>query len=766
MIRLCLRQKSRSSSSASTAAAATAALLGELERLTQRLAALDEAYYGSGTSEASDVEYDAMAARADALRRQLNVPESTKVGSAARVPRDHVKPMLSLERARTAEQLQRFFDSVHKAQVELMQPETPSVVSESGDDMFVLERKYDGLAAALRFDASARLVHVLTRGDGTAGDDVTLAARRFLDPRAIGVRADRLPSFLRGVPFEVRGEVLLPRRLAPVLSPRGTATARNVAAGLLMRRFDASDHADDERARESLQFRCFSLTSAQPSLPFAKYSEMCALLREIGLAPCDFARTVGADLEQLERLWLHESERLRSESEFDMDGLVLKVNSLALQAALGERSRSPRWAVALKFDAEQCITRVTDVRLQIGRFGTVTPVASVEPVTIGGASLVRATLHHLGRAFALGLFPFDKRARGASVLLERGGDVIPHVVARTDGVPLRAPLDADCNELLAALSPVCPCTLATPLEPRGPNQWRCTGGLRCEERAAARRLHLCRTLGLDHVADRSLAQLVELGVVLCDADVLRLAALRHRMLRADGTLPPGWGDRKWTRLATQLDTRIAERSLELRQLAERFDTMQPFEARVSGARTVPLWRAIAAVGAEHIGQAVSRGIATRMSTFGNFVALFTASDGEARATATLLECEGVGDVGASTVWQHMRSLLESTDGRDLLYTLTLLAADETVVVAAAADGATEEEKVRFAITGSLKTMSRAELSEQLAARGAVLLNDVSAKAAFLVVTDAARGNSAKRRKAIELGVQVMSESELMQWLRG
>jgi DNA ligase (NAD+) len=731
-------------------------MLRELEQLSARLTALDAAYYGGGRSEASDSEYDAMAARAEQLRRQLNVPESTSVGSAPRVPRDHVKPMLSLERARDDAQLARFVDNVQKA------ADTLGSSSGSGS-MFVLERKYDGLAAALRFDSSATLVSVLTRGDGVAGDDVTDAARRFIDPSAIAVLRAKLPPYLRGAPFEVRGEVVLPRRLATVLSPRGTATARNVAAGLLMRKLENDDgeSVDSEKARESLQFRCFGLVTGE-AVPLARYSEMCALLRDVGLAPCDWAHAVG-DVDEVRRLWRGEGERLRRESEFDMDGLVLKVDSFALQAALGERSRSPRWAIALKFDAEQCVTSVTDVRLHVGRFGTVTPVASVAPVTIGGASLTRASLHHLGRAFALGLYPFGESARGASVLLERGGDVIPHVVARADGVPPRAPLDADCNALIAAAAPppVCPCALATSLEPHGPNQWRCSGHERCPERAAARRLHLCRTLGLEHVADRSLAQLVELGVVRCDADVLRLAALRQRVLRADGTMPGGWGDRKWARLVSQLDARIAERSLELRQLAERFDSLQPLDAAaVVGARTVPLWRAIAAVGAEHVGQAVSRGIATRLSTFGNFVALFVGDD-EARATATLLECEGVGDVGAAKIWQHMRQLLASVDGRDLLYTLSLMAADETV---AAVGGGSETTAVRFAVTGSLKTLSRKELAEQLAARGGVLLSDVSAQAAFLVVADAARGNSAKRRKASELGVQVMSESDLMQWL--
>jgi DNA ligase (NAD+) len=487
MIRLCVRHKSRSSStSKKTNVLNAVAMLRELEQLSTRLSALDAAYYGGGQSDASDSEYDAMAARAEHLRRQLNVPESTSVGSAPRVPRDHTKPMLSLDRARDSAQLTRFVDNVQKA--------AETLTSMRGDSStFVLERKYDGLAAALRFDSSANLVSVLTRGDGVAGDDVTDAARRFIDAKAIAVLRNKLPSFLRGVPFEVRGEVLLPRQLAPVLSPRGTATARNVAAGLLMRKLDgASESAseEDEKARESLQFRCFGLVTAE-TLPLARYSEMCALLRDVGLKPCDWAHAVG-DIAEVERLWRNDGERLRRESEFDMDGLVLKVDSFALQAALGERSSSPRWAIALKFDAEQCVTSVTDVHLQIGRFGTVTPVASVAPVTIGGASLTRASLHHLGRAYALGLFPFGKRERGASVLLERGGDVIPNVVARADNFELRAPLDADCNDKIAALAPVCPCSLATRLEPHGPNQWRCSGNERCEERTAARRLHLCR----------------------------------------------------------------------------------------------------------------------------------------------------------------------------------------------------------------------------------------------------------------------------------
>jgi DNA ligase (NAD+) len=719
-------------------------IVKEIELLTRRLRELDVAYFTHGKPLVSDAEYDAVRERLRVLRGD---DVSASVGARPRGdPVSHSRAMLSLERARDESQLRRFHESVQSCARSL---------SLSDVLAYVLERKYDGLAAALRFDAFGRLAQVLTRGDGSAGDDVTDAALRFMDPASIQLNVARLPASLRGSPLEVRGEVLLPTRLAPVLSPRGSATARNVAAGLLMRRDFATG---DDSARAVLQFRSFGLLLPGGVAPseWTRYRDMSAALRDAGLRTCDLSQPIDdGNIDAVVRLWRHEAERLRRESEFDMDGLVLKVDSLALQAALGDRNRSPRWAVALKFDAEQGVTRVTDVRLQIGRFGTATPVAVVEPVTINGAELSRASLHHLGRAFAFGLFPFE---RSALVLLERGGDVIPHVVRRVDDVPLRAPLDVDCNEMIAPLAPVCPCAVRTPLVPHGPNQWRCAAK-DCEPQRMARRLHLCRALQLDHMAERTLQQLIELGVVRCDADVLRLAALRDRL----GLTPAaGWGERRWARLAAQVDMRVAARSLELRALAESSD-----EWRVSAVTpienwtpTVPLWRAILAVGAEHVGPTVARGVAAHVKSFGAFVALFTSDADTTRTTALLLECENVGDVGAQALVQQMRSLLASVDGRDLLYTLQLMASD---AAADAKHDPANDKVVRFAVTGTLKSMTRAQLSERLELHGATLLADVSSKAQFLIVADAARSNSTKLRKATELGLQLMTESQLENW---
>lgn len=611
----------------------------ELERLRVRLKELDTAYHTAGQPLVSDSEYDALQAHVRTLERRVGDAQAGTVGASPRgVGVAHARPMLSLERARDAEQLRRFHKSVLKA-------------SGAAPVSYVVERKFDGLAAAVRCDSAGRVVQILTRGDGAAGDDVTEAGQRFLDARSLRIDVTRLPAAVRGAPFELRGEVLLPARLAVELSPRGSATARNVAAGLLMRR--ELDSADAPRA--VLQFRCFGFVGGSESV-WRLQSEMNAALRDAGLATCDVA-TVG-DVEAVERLWRDEGERLRRESEFDMDGLVVKVDSTAVQAAMGERTRSPRWAVALKFEAERAATSVLDVRLQIGRFGTVTPVASVAPVTLGGASLARASLHHLGRAYALGLFPFERA--GAAVLLERGGDVIPRVVGRVDGVPLRAPLDADCNAELAALAPTCPCARRAPLVAHAPNQWRCSAEAACEPRQLARRLHLCRTLELENLAEGVLEQLAALGVVRCDADLLRLAALRSRL---PTPLPAGWGERKWTRLAAQIDARLAARSLELRRVAETEAEWRAPAAGDAHAGVLPLWRAVVALGAEHVGPAAARGVAQR---FGSLAALVGVD------AAQLAECDGVGPVAAAELHGKLKELCATVDGRDLLYTLDLI----------------------------------------------------------------------------------------------
>ena len=390
----------------------------ELARLAAEIARHDRLYYAEAAPAISDAEYDELRRRNAALEARF--PElkradspSDRVGAApaatfAKVT--HSTPMLSLENAFAEQDVRDFFAGIRNF---FRRPEDLALVAEDAVEVMA-EPKIDGLSAALRYEGG-RLVLGATRGDGVTGEDVTANIRTLKTVPAI-LKGNGWPDVL-----EVRGEVYMERAgFFAVNEERAAAgeplfmNPRNVAAGSL-RQLDPA-----VTARRPLKF--FAYAWGETSGSFARtHSEALARFQEWGFTVNEHSRLCRGVAEVL--AYYEEMAAHRAELPYDIDGVVYKINDLALQARLGMRSRAPRWALAHKFAAEQAQTVMRGIMITVGRQGALTPTAMLEPVTVGGVVVQRATLHNEDE-----IRRKDVRV-GDTVIVQRAGDVIPQIVA-------------------------------------------------------------------------------------------------------------------------------------------------------------------------------------------------------------------------------------------------------------------------------------------------------------------------------------------------
>ena len=456
----------------------------ELEKLSAELTHHDQLYHGNDAPEISDAEYDALKNRALEIAKQYPSMAAakallTRVGAA---PKDgfaklkHAKPMLSLENAFTAEDIANWMAGVRRF----------LNLDDSADIPCIAEPKIDGLSLSLRYE-NGRLTHAVTRGDGAEGEDVTANVKTIAD----------IPQTLNGTPptvLEVRGEVYMTRadfmalnEAQEKMGDKLFANPRNAAAGGL-RQLDA-------RITASRKLRFFGYAWGEVSAPLGATQE----------AARTAIKSFGFTLSTPARLCAHKAELLdyytsigaqRADLPFEIDGVVYKVNDLALQERLGFVSRAPRWAVAHKFPPQQAQTRILAIDIQVGRTGALTPVARLEPVGVGGVMVSNATLHNQ-----------DEIARkdirvGDLATIQRAGDVIPQVVGvvpekrLADSIPYVMPTHCpECNSL--AVREVDEAVL------------RCTGGLICPAQAKERLLHMVsrNAFDIDGMGDKVVDEL-------------------------------------------------------------------------------------------------------------------------------------------------------------------------------------------------------------------------------------------------------------------
>ncbi|QIX96883.1 NAD-dependent DNA ligase LigA [Cedecea sp. FDAARGOS_727] len=561
---------------------------------------------------------------------------------------------------------------------------------------FCCELKLDGLAVSLLYEDGV-LVRAATRGDGTTGENITANVRTI---RAIPLKltGENIPRRV-----EVRGEVFLPQAGFEKINEDARRTGgkvfanpRNAAAGSL-RQLDPR-----VTAKRPLTFFCYGVGLLEGGELPASHMERLQQFKAWGLPVSDRIRLCNTPEEVL--AFYHQVEADRPTLGFDIDGVVIKVDSLALQETLGFVARAPRWAVAFKFPAQEQMTTVRDVEFQVGRTGAITPVARLEPVQVAGVLVSNATLHNADEIERLGLRIGDR------VVIRRAGDVIPQVV----GV-VESERPEETREIIFPTH--CPVCGSDVERVEGEAVARCTGGLICgaQRKEALKHFVSRRALDVDGMGDKIIDQLVEKEYVHTPADLFKLTA---------GKL-------------TGLD-RMGPKSAQ--------NVVDALEK----AKETTFARFLYALGIREVGEATAAGLAAH---FGSLEALIAAS---------IEDLQKVPDVGI-VVATHTFNFFAEESNREVIRQLTEEAGvnwPAPVVIKA------EEIDSPFAgktvvLTGSLSIMSRDDAKARLVELGAKVAGSVSKKTDLVIAGEAA---GSKLAKAQELGIEVIDEAEMIRLL--
>ena len=671
----------------------------EHDMLASEIKRHDRLYYENDAPEISDADYDGLRRRMEAL--EVRFPSlitadspTQRVGAApsekfAKVR--HSVRMLSLGNVFSDEDVEEFVARVRR----FLKLGADTAVD------FTAENKIDGLSVSLRYEQGALAV-AATRGDGSIGEDVTANVRTIAD----------IPNALRGrnIPavFEVRGEVYMAHADFADLNRRQLeagakifANPRNAAAGSLRQLDPAITKA------RPLRFFCWGWGEAS-ELPADTNHGVLEAIAGWGfpMPPLTVCRSVEEMLAAYRAI-----EMNRASLGYDIDGVVYKVDRLDLQDRLGFVSRTPRWATAHKFSAEKAITVLRDIEIQVGRTGALTPVAKLEPVTVGGVVVQNATLHNE-----------DEIARkdiriGDTVIVQRAGDVIPQILG---AVLEKRPADA-LPFVFPDLCPVCGShAVRDTNEKTGKIDVvrRCTGGLICPAQMAERLRHFVSRLAFDieGLGEKSIQAFFEEGRIRAPADIFTLQA-------RDGVSLPkladkeGWGAQSAANLFAAIEAR----------------------------RTISLDRFIFALGIRHVGETTAKLLA---KSFGSLENLRRAML-EANALERLNDIDGIGEVVA----QSILDFFQEPHNQEVIANLEREVAIEDYVpdtVPSELAGAT------VVFTGKLERLTRDEAKAQAERLGAKVAGSVSKNTAYLV---AGPGAGSKLKKAEELGVKVLSEDD-------
>ncbi len=680
----------------------------ELADLAARLRAADRAYHRDDAPELADADYDALKRRNAAIEARfpdLRRPDSPslRIGAApaegfAKIR--HARPMLSLENAFADADVAEFHDRTRRFLGLPADAPLPCTA----------EPKIDGLSLSLRYE-NGLLISAATRGDGETGENVTANARTLAD----------IPTSLTGAPaiLEVRGEVYMSHADFAALNARQTAAGarpfanpRNAAAGSL-RQLDPAITA-------ARPLRFFAYAWGEISEPLAAtQGGAIARLAALGFQTNPLT-TVCADTEAM-LLHYRRIEVQRATLGYDIDGVVYKIDDLALQARLGFRAATPRWAIAHKFPAELAGTRLEAIEIQVGRTGALSPVARLTPVTVGGVVVSNATLHNAdyiaGRDSHGAPIREGRDIRvGDWVSVFRAGDVIPKI---RDVDLSRRPPDAEPFVFPTR----CPECGSDAIREEGEAVHRCTGGLICPAQAVEKLKHFVSrdAFDIDGLGAKQIEAFFADGWVREPAEIFTLKD-RH----GPGNLTQlknreGWGAKS----AENLFAAIEER------------------------RTIPLNRLIFGLGIRHVGETSATLLARRYGSWARFrAAMEAAREHEGPDWEELNNIDGVGPVLAAALVDYFHEPAARAAIDRLIAHLTIEDAVPPATIGSSIAGKT------VVFTGTLERMTRAEAKARAEALGAKVAGSVSARTDFVV---AGPGAGSKEKKALELGLTVLSE---------
>ena len=588
----------------------------------------------------------------------------------------HRYPMLSLGNTYSIEEIEAFAQRADKAL------ET--------DFTYCCELKFDGTAICLQY-RNGVLVRALTRGDGVVGDDVTENALRIAS----------IPKRLHGdypTEFEIRGEVLMPwdafNRLNAERADEGDApfaNPRNAASGSLK--------LLDSQEVEHRGLWCTLYHILGENLPFETHDQALAAAASWGL-PVSDKRRICRDIDEIESFISHWDAE-RKTLPYATDGIVIKINELGLQRSLGYTAKSPRWAVAYKFKAEQAVTRVLSIDYQVGRTGAVTPVANLEPVLLAGTVVKRATLNNADQMALLGIHIGD------SVYVEKGGEIIPKITSVE--LSLR-PEGSQAPEF----PKVCPDCGTALVKEDGEAKWFCPNADGCPTQIQGKILHFLSRKAMNVLAgEATVEQLYKLNLASSPADLYSLSKVQLLMLE-------GWKERS------------AQRFLE----------------SLEESRQVPFERVLFAIGIRYVGESTAKEIARH---FGSIEAIAAATKEQ------LLEVPDVGDVIAQSVVDYFADARHIVDIKRLAAAGLRFSVEED----RQAPGSDALAGMTIVISGNF-SISREEMKALIERNGGGNSGSVSAKTSFLLA--GSKPGPEKLKKCEALGIRVISEEEFMAML--
>jgi DNA ligase (NAD+) len=662
---------------------ASAAIKKEIEGLREKLRHHEHRYYVLDDPEISDAAYDKLMQKLQALEAAhpeliTSDSQTVRVGGT---PREgfqtvqHARAMLSLDNAFSYDALRDFDRRVREG-----------IGREKIE--YIAEHKFDGLSISLQY-AGGKLVRGVTRGDGTTGEDVTPNVKTI---RSIPLRmdADVLKKAKIPADFEVRGEVLMTRKAFEALNRQQELSggkifvnARNSAAGAV-RVLDPSI-----TAARRLDFFAYYLF-VDGKVPFPKHSESLLALKQLRFRASDdwkLCNGIEAVIAYCED-WDGKREKLP----YEIDGVVIKVNSTGIQNELGFTSKAPRWAIAYKYPARQEMTVVNDIRVNVGRTGALTPVAFLEPVQVGGVTVSRSTLHNMDEVGRLGV------QIGDTVLIERAGEVIPHVLKVVKEGKNRKPfrMPKNCPECGSAIHHV-----------EGEVAYRCVNAA-CPAKRKESLLHFAsrHAMNIDGLGDKIVDQLVDKGLV---KDVADLYSLKEDAVAG------------------------------LERMAEK--SAQNLLEEIEGSKKNSLARLIYALGIFSVGERTGQLLAEHFSSL------------EELAAAKEEQLEAVHEVGPKVAASIVEFFSEPAN-RQLIKKLNKVGVHPT-----AEKREVKSDKLAgksFVFTGGLANRSREEAAELVQQHGGKISGSVSKKTDYVVVgTDP----GSKYDKAKELGVTILTEGE-------
>ena len=680
------------------------ALRQEHRRLAEEVEEARWRYYVLDDPTLSDADFDVRMRRLEQLEEQLpdlRTPDSPtqKVGGAVSTEFtavDHLERMESLDNAFSGEELASWAQRLTRDGVT--------------DPAYLCELKVDGLAINLLYE-DGRLVRALTRGDGRTGEDVTPNVRTIA---SVPHRLHAGEGFPTPVLLEVRGEVFLPvaafERLNEAMTEAGRPTfanPRNAAAGSLRQK--------DPRvtATRALDMVCHGIGARQGFEPAAQ-SQAYAALRAWGLPTSDRA-TVVQGLDEAEAFIAHYGEH-RHDVEHEIDGVVVKVDDVALQRRLGSTSRAPRWAIAFKYPPEEVNAELLAIEVQVGRTGRVSPFGLMRPTKVAGSTVERATLHNAHEVRRKDVRPGD------TVVLRKAGDVIPEIV----GPVLALRPEGLAEWVMPTTCPSCGSELYQQKE--GDRDLRCPNHVACPAQVRERIFHVAGrgAFDVEGLGAEAAHALLEAGVITNEGDVFDLD--RDKLLRTELFTRAA----KKTEVDEAVDGRVLSANGErlLAHLRDRLD--------------VPLWRVLVALSMRHVGPTAARALATR---FGSMRAVREAPE------ELLADTEGVGPTIAASVRRFFDDEPDATWHRQVVDSWA--AAGVRMEDERDASIARTLEGLTVVATGSLQDFTRDSVKEAIIVRGGKASGSVSKKTDYVVAGENA---GSKVEKAEQLGVPVLDEA--------